>query len=138
MLDEHKLSVSSCLSNVTNPNQNNQPSVQFIHIITRYNTSSVCLSLCLFFHRKKSNCTRKKSPPITLRSVVWSAPIRHQKFSPSPSSITMFSNNRITLTEAKRIPTVFTERTLILFVNFHLMLNRSFSQNMVILIYIVD
>lgn len=59
MLDEHKLSVSSYLSNVTNPNQNNQPSVQFIHIITRHNTSSVCLSVCFSTGRSRIALERK-------------------------------------------------------------------------------
>lgn len=96
-IDEHKLSVSSCLSNVTNPNQNNQPSVQFIHIITRHNTSSVCLSVCFSTGRSRIALERKAPSNATCSCLVSTK--CHQKFSPSPSSITVFSTYRITLTE---------------------------------------
>lgn len=138
MLDEHKLSVSSCLSNVTNPYQNNQPSVQFIHIITRHNTSLFCLSV---FPQEEVELHSKKKPPITLHAVAWSAPICHQKFSPSPSSITVFSNYRNTLTERLMFQVDlhrFYWDDVNTFCKFPLNVKSYFSQNMVNLIYNVD
>lgn len=77
MLDEHKLSVSSCLSNVTNPNQNNSCK------ITNLPCSSSTLSLATtraqsaslsVFPQEEVELHSKEKPPITLHAVVWSAP----------------------------------------------------------------
>lgn len=76
-IDEHKLSVSSCLSNVTNPNQNNSCK------ITNFPCSSSTLSLATtraqsaslsVFPQEEVELHSKEKPPVTLHAVVWSAP----------------------------------------------------------------
>lgn len=89
------------------------------------------LSLSLLFHEKKSKGTRQKCHPMTLPAILRSARPCLQKFSPIPSLITVLSTltsngwpnyfNRSSDVPRYSQP-LFTEWTLLIFLNVHLLL----------------
>lgn len=99
-IDEHKLSVSSCLSNVTNPNQNNSCKITIFRAVhPHYHSPQHELILPLCFSPGRSRIALEWKAPNNATCSCLVSTKCHQKFSPSPSSITVFSTYRITLTE---------------------------------------
>lgn len=100
MLDEHKLSVSSCLSNVTNPNQNNSCKINIFRAVhPHYHSPQHELILPLCFSPGRSRIALERKAPNNATCSCLVSTNMSSEILAKWSSITVFSTYRITLTE---------------------------------------
>lgn len=83
--DKQKSSVSSCLSNVANPNQ------ATIAKSRTFRAAQAPFASLYVVPREEVEGNRKRCHPMKLNAILWSSPPRLQKFSSIPSSIIVFS-----------------------------------------------